>query len=36
MEAWELLGDTEIDIQNPLQARDILEKIAKEIINLKN
>jgi len=33
MEAWELIGDTEIDIHKPLQAREILEKIAKEIIN---
>lgn len=34
MEAWELLGDTKIDVHKPLEARPILEKIAKEIINL--
>lgn len=32
LEAWELIGDTKIDINNQLQSREILEKIAKEII----
>ncbi|MFZ1389465.1 MAG: hypothetical protein WAS34_18935 [Thiolinea sp.] len=36
MQAWELLGETKIDTNNPLEARPILEKIAKEIINNNN
>lgn len=33
LEAWELIGDTKININDQLQSREILEKIAKEIIN---